>query len=80
MALRVWLPLNGNLENKGLEGVSSITGSPTYGAGKLGQAITAGGTITFNLSNTNLIEEMCLSKEYSIMAWCYNTNTSAGAR
>lgn len=80
MALRVWLPLNGNLENQGLEGVSSITGSPTYGAGKLGQAITAGGTITFNLSNTDLIEEMCLNKEYSIMAWCYNTNTSASSR
>lgn len=42
MALRVWLPLNGNLENKGISGVvPTLMGSGiTYGNGKIGQAAT----------------------------------------
>lgn len=35
MALQVWLPFNGNLENQGLADFK-LTGSPTYGNGKLG--------------------------------------------
>ena len=39
MALRVWLPLNGNLENKGLSGLSRGEGTLTYGDGKIGKAL-----------------------------------------
>ena len=37
MALQVWLPLNGNLNNQGLNN-TAFTGSTTFEAGKLGQA------------------------------------------
>ena len=64
MALRVWLPLNGNLENKGL----SNTKFNNYGAtvednGKIGKCYSFDGTddriaaTNFNL-NTNFT--MCL--------------------
>jgi len=38
MALQVWLPLTGNLENKGLSNfnITSIESSPTYVNGKIG--------------------------------------------
>ena len=49
MALRVWLPLNGNLENKGLSG-ATISGAGTFvTGGKNGQGYT-GGKITINQS------------------------------
>lgn len=37
MALQVWLPLNGNLNNQGLNN-TAFTGSTTFEAGKIGQA------------------------------------------
>lgn len=44
MALRVWLPLNGNSKNKGLLGDIATTTTPTYTtAGKIGQALATGG-------------------------------------
>ena len=47
MALRVWLPLNGNLENKGLSNIS-ITGAGSFvDGGKLGKGYT-GGAITMS--------------------------------
>ena len=37
MALRVWLPLNGNLNNQGLSNlVFNSSGSPVIQAGKIG--------------------------------------------
>ena len=39
MALRVWLPLNGNLENKGLDMDCRSEGTIIYGEGKIGQAL-----------------------------------------
>ena len=43
MSLQVWLPLNGNLDNLGLNGtkVPSLMGTGiTYSTGKIGQAAT----------------------------------------
>ena len=39
MALRVWLPLNGNIENKGLDTDCKSEGTITYSGGKIGQAL-----------------------------------------
>lgn len=36
MALRIWLPLNGNIENRGLSGPASSEGTIVYGDGKVG--------------------------------------------
>ena len=46
MALKVWLPLNGNLENKGISGITGTTGSATTinNNGKIGKCYNFTGT------------------------------------
>lgn len=39
MALRVWLPLNGNIKNQGLDKECIADGTLVYGNGKIGQAL-----------------------------------------
>ena len=47
MALRVWLPLNGNLENKGLSKIIP-SGTPTFlDNGKIGKCISLTPKISF---------------------------------
>lgn len=47
MALRVWLPLNGNIENKGLSTLTS-SGSPTFlDNGKMGKCISLTPRVSF---------------------------------
>ena len=58
MSLKVWLPLNGNLENKGC-GNATITGNLTYvDGGKLGKARSAG-TITISKDYMTEVGTMC---------------------
>ena len=80
MALLVWFPLNGNIENKGLSNVSSYSGStPVYSAGKIGQCLEgSSGEIAFHFDDANLIENICLNKKYTIMAWLKNNAASSG--
>lgn len=80
MALKVWLPLNGNIENKGLSNVSSYSGStPVYSAGKIGQCLEgSSGEIAFHFDDTNLIKNICLNKKYTIMTWLKNNAASSG--
>ena len=43
MALQIWLPLNGNIENKGLLGDLTVTETPTFAdAGKIGKCLSSG--------------------------------------
>lgn len=71
MSLQVWLPLNGNLENKGLSNFSfSTLGTVTYPNGKIGKCMKAGdGTQIVNgvSGNSNLLSE--LGDEYSCTVW-----------
>lgn len=39
MALKIWLPLNGNINNKGLDETCTQIGTLTYAAGKIGQGL-----------------------------------------
>ena len=49
MALRVWLPLNGNLENKGISEINVVSGSPSYKIGKISsQSLNLNNRITFD--------------------------------
>lgn len=47
MSLLVWLPLNGNLENKGIASIST-TKTPVYMDGKMGKAISLTSRVTFS--------------------------------
>lgn len=49
MGLQIWLPLNGNLENKGLGEINNIQGTPSYRAnGKIGSALELNTKITIS--------------------------------
>ena len=51
MGLQVWLPLQGNLENKGLGEINNIQGTPSYRAnGKIGSALELNTKITISSS------------------------------
>lgn len=66
MGLRIWLPLNGNLENKGLSKVTLTTsGTPTIENGKIGQCYT------FNENSYLLSTESFLegATKYSLCCW-----------
>lgn len=68
MALRVWLPLNGNTKNKGLLGDITITAAPTYTTtGKIGQALATGGLKML----ANQTEQVLNNNEVTIAFWIY---------
>ena len=46
MALQVWLPLNGNLNNQGLSTGSLSAGSMTFEDGKLGKCLRVNNNTT----------------------------------
>lgn len=55
MSLLVWLPLNGNLKNKGCADVSiSVSGTTSYTDGKIGQALSCNGSTFWNISSITL--------------------------
>lgn len=71
MSLRVWLPLNGSLENKGLSDIN-LTGSPIYATGgKIGNQCLASQLGWFE------IPDMAGKKQMSFAYWVkINTATS----
>lgn len=73
MALQIWLPLNGNIEQKGLANVTSSTiGTVAYQAGKIGNAFRAGGTsqVTNGVSiNSNLVDLFNANKTATVAVW-----------
>ena len=52
MALRVWLPLNGNFNNQGLDSFA-ISGTPTFVNGKTGKGLDLSKLITFTAPTLN---------------------------
>lgn len=73
MALKIWLPLNGNLENKGISDITVINNGATINnSGKIGKCYT------FN-SNNIVLNGVNLSNisALSVACWIKNTNTSS---
>lgn len=66
MGLRIWLPLQGNLENKGLSKVTLTTfGTPTIEDGKIGQCYTFNEDSYF-VSTESFLEG---ATQYSLCCW-----------
>ena len=90
MALQVWLPLNGNLNNQGLSNLT-FSGSPTFESGKLGQSARFGSNSNRAISTTKVTlgTQVTISFWIKIVSWVgwgrvYNlydttTNTSFNA-
>lgn len=76
MSLRVWLPLNGNLNNQGASGCNPVQSTaPTYVNGKIGKAMSTG---AFYLPAT----EVAKFYNNNAMSWCfwiYPTGSSGNA-
>lgn len=64
MALQVWLPLNGNLNNQGLNN-TTFTGSTTFEAGKIGQA----GVFGTNAKRAISSATVTLNSQVTIAFW-----------
>lgn len=79
MALRVWLPLNGNLNNQGLSNVQiTNTGATINNNGKIGKAYEFGASHWLKLEK--YAAEFLTYKEFSLSVWfkCTAQNTSHG--
>lgn len=85
MSLRVWLPLNGNLNNQGLSDVVLNSGGITYTDGKIGQAANFSSSyigitntpITGSIDNFSFCFWLKTSSPSSTMC-LYNGRTSIG--
>lgn len=84
MSLRVWLPLNGNLNNQGLSNynISMFRGTEIYNNnGKIGKCFHANGVNTIKI--LNMIPDVYNYAGYSLCAWFYiegqNTSHSGSA-
>jgi hypothetical protein len=57
MALRVWLPLDGSLENKGISEYTSATlGSASYTNGKIGKCLTSSTGLTTYITHPDTMK------------------------
>lgn len=64
MGLKVWLPLNGTLENKGTSNIQVVSGTPSYKVGKIGAS-------ALNLNNRIVFDCPALAnlQTFSICFW-----------
>lgn len=79
MALQVWLPLNGSIENQGLLGSELITNGPeiNYDDGKLGKALHRGGLYMTAEQTAKVLN----NQEVTICFWIYvNADTGSDNR
>lgn len=68
MALRVWLPLNGNIENQGLSDLKFNTiGTPVTQPGKTGNNYYFSGTSTYLKSDNTDVGDF--ASNYTMSIW-----------
>ena len=77
MSLQLWLPLNGNLNNNGLSGIS-VEGSPSSWStdGKLGKCATFNGNTSYILYNSTT--SFNYTDNFSFCMWLNHKYNSSG--
>lgn len=74
MALQVWLPLNGNLNNQGLTNWQFTNNNATVdNSGKIGKCYAFSGSSQYLRLNQKVID----TSQFTISFWMYATNVSA---
>jgi len=76
MALQVWLPLTGNLENKGLCNITATnSGATVNSAGKIGSCYSFDKTLLqrINLSGITELVDIVKEHDFSVCAWLKTT-------
>lgn len=74
MSLRVWLPLNGDLRNNGLDNIEVVNNGATVdSSGKIGKCYNFNGSSQYLRIDSKVIN----TSEYSISFWMYAINTSS---
>ena len=72
MSLRVWLPLNGDLHNQGLDEIAMTnSGAVVDNSGKIGKCYSFDGSNDYLSSSYNFY-----NPTYSICTWIYTTSTA----
>ena len=72
MALRIWLPLNGNLENKGISDITvTNNGATVDNNGKIGKCYSFNGSSYISINNNYIT-----SNNLSVSFWIYVNNIS----
>jgi hypothetical protein len=78
MALQVWLPLNGTLENKGLSNVTvTNNGATVDNNGKIGKCYSVDGSSHYIEGSSFTVPS---SGEFSVCGWYYHTSNKTWAR
>lgn len=72
MALQVWLPLNGSIENQGLLGVNMNGGPASWASGKMGNCAVFSGSQLIYTDNTNALDYL------DDFTWCCWVNLKSG--
>ena len=75
MALRVWLPFNGNIKNQGLGPQPVNDGTLTYDNGKIGQCRKTGGAKFTANQSTQIFND----NGFTYCAWIYVPGEAGGA-
>lgn len=73
MSLQVWLPLNGDLHNQGLNNIQFTNNEATVDTnGKIGKCYSFNGSSNFLKATHNFY-----NNKYSVCAWIYSTSSTA---
>ena len=79
MALQVWLPLNGNLENRGLSNTTvAVSGAAVDNSGKIGSCYKFDGSDDYISINSSILYSAFKgqAQPFSIAMWCYHMDTT----
>ena len=77
MALQVWLPLNGNLDNQGLSNITvTNNGATVNDNGKIGKCYSFNGSSQY-IDFSSYASQLRELSEVSICFWCYISNASS---
>lgn len=79
MSLQVWLPLNGNIDNQGLSGITMVGSPNSYGVnGKIGKCASFAGDIANIIYNNT--SDFNYTDNFSYCVWINQNYTGTATQ